>query len=760
MTRAGGFKSLTWLTPALCLLLAAAATSQEGSDAPSFPSEAAAITVDVVVLDDDGQPVRGLTRADFAVREDGREQTIVGFEARDVEVPRETTEGSTPAAVSQVTTSNEGPAAAPGRVFALLIDDLGISPPVATQLKPALADWMRDRADDRDEITIVTTSGELWWSDVLDRGRADLLTVLDRFEGRRLEDPQRTGGMSEWEAYRILFAEEGMSAQRADTADGPTSGGGVPTNGGIRFLGSTAIERVAQRFYDGGLCHCVPGDCNVPRCFGLVRAAANAVHETWRRRAESVYSTIQRLSKSLEGVRGRKSILLVSEDFIQDSSVDRPFRDAIDASQKANTAIYFLGARGLTGNSAFSVAQGGAEGSLTRQAVPTRQRDIGMRAFEESVLATGGAETLADATGGALTVSNDLAAGLERMALDSTAYYLLGYQPESPPDGRWHDLQVEVARPGVRLLARQGYVASRPGGLAREQEERASDHDGNDGEEKRSQRPLAPTLLAGHSRDGLPLRLAAYVRDNDGVGKARVQVVVEIDNSRVRIDRVPTPWRSTLDFTIMAAGLDRGALIPVDERLHMSLNHGEVANGWWLVPRDVWLPPGVTQLRVLVRDVLSGGSGLATLRIVVPDVTEPYLSTPLLTNRALPASKPGEPPQLVPTAHRRFAGSRPLHCRYEVFTFGGETLRGVPQLLGSYLLQGPDGLVVSADQPTLIETDARRAVRRIVLPVEGLDDGRYVLAINVEDRLARHTLTTRVPFVIERGEEPRPAPPR
>jgi hypothetical protein len=237
------------------------------------------------------------------------------------------------------------------------------------------------------------------------------------------------------------------------------------------------------------------------------------------------------------------------------------------------------------------------------------------------------------------------------------------------------------------------------------------------------------------------------------MGKARVQVVVEIDNSRVRIDTVPTPWRATLDLTILAAGLDREPLVPSDERLHMSLTAREVASGWWLVPRGVWLPPGVTQLRVFVRDVLSGASGLATLRLVVPDVSEPYLSTPLLTDRVIPAASPNQPPQLVPSAHRRFGGRRPLYCQYEVFTFGGETLRGVPQLFGSYLLQGRDGRVVSSDRPTLIETDSRRAVRRIALPAEGLEEGPYDLVITVEDRLAGHTLTTRVPFVIEGAAE-------
>ncbi|MCG6927459.1 MAG: VWA domain-containing protein, partial [Acidobacteria bacterium] len=446
------------------LLLLATALAQAASDAPSFPSEASAITVDVVVLDDDGHPVRGLTRDDFTVREDGREQTLVGFEARDLDVPGDTTAETFDSALSQVTSDNSGSDARPGRVFALLIDDLGISPPVATQIKPALAGWIRDQAGPRDEITIMTTSGDLWWSDVVSRGRSDLLTVLGRVEGKRLEDSQRSENLSEWEAYRILFVEDGMGPERL--GDTNVSAGGIPQSSDTpRLAGNSVTERVVQRFFDAGLCHCVPFDCNIPRCLGLVRQSAGAVHETWRRRAESVYGAIGRLSRSLEGVRGRKSILFVSEEFIQDPSVDRPFREAIDASQKANTAIYFLGARGLTGLSSFSVAQGGPEGSLTRIG-PRRDQDMGMLAAEAGVLATGGAENLADATGGALTVSNDLAAGLERLALDSTAYYLLGYQPESPPDGKWHDLQVDVTRPDMKVLARRGYVAARPEDLA------------------------------------------------------------------------------------------------------------------------------------------------------------------------------------------------------------------------------------------------------------------------------------------------------
>src|SRR6476646_7823839 len=84
---------------AVGLPLAGAHGSQEPTPIPpSFPAQVSAITVDVVVLDKSGAPVRGLTRDDFTVLEDGRPQVSVGCEARDLE-------GGRPAAESPAASS-------------------------------------------------------------------------------------------------------------------------------------------------------------------------------------------------------------------------------------------------------------------------------------------------------------------------------------------------------------------------------------------------------------------------------------------------------------------------------------------------------------------------------------------------------------------------------------------------------------------------------------------------------------------------------
>jgi len=103
--------SLALRTGVACLVGFAAVSSRiasgQGESRPSFPTQAEAITVDVVVLDDAGQPVRGLTRDDFTLTEGGRPQSVVAFEARE---SRETlTETGGALAAAEIRPSNPLP---------------------------------------------------------------------------------------------------------------------------------------------------------------------------------------------------------------------------------------------------------------------------------------------------------------------------------------------------------------------------------------------------------------------------------------------------------------------------------------------------------------------------------------------------------------------------------------------------------------------------------------------------------------------------
>jgi hypothetical protein len=61
-----------------------------------------------------------------------------------------------------------------------------------------------------------------------------------------------------------------------------------------------------------------------------------------------------------------------------------------------------------------------------------------------------------------ITNSNDLLGGLQRIAAEEDAYYLLSYTPPESKEGKCHTLRVKVDRGGTKIRARNSYCTSKP----------------------------------------------------------------------------------------------------------------------------------------------------------------------------------------------------------------------------------------------------------------------------------------------------------
>ena len=72
-------------------------------------------------------------------------------------------------------------------------------------------------------------------------------------------------------------------------------------------------------------------------------------------------------------------------------------------------------------------------------------------------------QSLADGTGGfAIYNTNDLLGGLKRIAQEQNEFYVLGYVPQSTPEGSCHSLKVKMNRGGMDVRSRSGYCNVRP----------------------------------------------------------------------------------------------------------------------------------------------------------------------------------------------------------------------------------------------------------------------------------------------------------
>ena len=154
-----------------------------------------------------------------------------------------------------------------------------------------------------------------------------------------------------------------------------------------------------------------------------------------RVRAEVTFSALNALVVRLGGLReGRKTVLFVSQGppvllGLSEGNLQEDVREILQSASRGNVTIHSLDPRGLGGP-----PRAGATDTLYQ---------------------------LAGETGGRIIINtNSLTDGLKRIVNDASAYYLLGYTPtRTEDDGKFHKINVNVKRPGTKVVARRGYWA-------------------------------------------------------------------------------------------------------------------------------------------------------------------------------------------------------------------------------------------------------------------------------------------------------------
>jgi VWFA-related protein len=452
---------------------------------------------------------------------------------------------------------------------------------------------------------------------------------------------------------------------------------------------------------------------------GYVKALARRVYDDATRRNEASLDTLTALLGSLKSVRGRKSVILVSEGFIKDPELPG-YEQVLDASRRANAALYFLDTRGL------EPLLGGVESKIY---LPNAT--LGSSLADQAFSSAGSESLAADSGGFTVKNRNDLATGLMKITSDTRNYYLLGYSPStSGAAGAFRKIQVKVGRKDAQVRARKGYYSGAPSEAAG-----ATD--------------LEDALREAQDRAGVPLRLSAYVFGESRPGRMLALVATDVDLRSLPLEERDGRFLGSLDLLLTVTPASGGAAERYAQQVELKLvperREALLKTGMPIV-RGFDLAPGAWRARVAVRDRQSGRVGSVSHDFEVPGAAW-RTSTPVLSDVLEPLVDPSRPVPAV-AARRVFAPNGRLYFQFDVYGAERDAASGQPQVLAGWTVRGCDGTTHAAEEAARIVPSPRGALSRTGQLPLSMPPGDYELVLDLRDAVSGRTLVLREPFAV------------
>jgi VWFA-related protein len=690
---AAGSSLIPPLAALVVLSLPLFSSPQTPAQPPVFGAAVELVRLDVIVLDHDGKPVPGLIRDDFVVEESGRPQAIESFEP--VVVARRP---APPVGEPPRVTAARVRSPAEGRAFYVFFDDAHVTAPSSEPVRVALRKFIRTELREGDWITVMAPQLDVWWTARDPWEYRQLESVVGRLQGQYVRDPGGRLGTSGLSDFQAMCLVEGLPTEMCSVRPLPaTAGGGGGGGGGAGGGGAGGVGGSSGSSAGGG------GDRVMGVGLSNAEFLAEEVYARARPRIEITFGGLRQALDSLVPLRGHKSLLLISEGFLL--IPDMPgYTEMIDTARRANVALHFFDPRGL-------------ESGWAEEGPP------GLGWGTERLLNSAGGDDLAGATGGRTIVSNDPGEGLRRIAAESEAYYLLGYQPVEPKAGE-RKVKVRVKREGLSVRARSRYFVESP--AKAEAQPPKKDAAGRTPAEAAAMRSLADTTE-------LPLRVATLFFGDAGKGEVTTMFAAEVD------DAVTAPIKRRFATVVEARPRDGGKAVRDEYEQEVTVSPGAPT----VLSRQWQMPPGVWQLRLLARDTTTGRIGTAIHTFEVPPAGVFRLSTPIVTGTL---EKVDGRDRLRLSLDRAFHPGQVLYCQYQAHGGAVDPAGNAPRVTaGGELRRGAQLVCASPPSPIKPAPDGR--VSRLVgVSLEALDAGEYELRLSARDEVTGAIASSIEPF--------------
>ena len=543
------------------------------------------VQTDVMVFDKRGNFVDGLKPEQFALKIDNKPTSISFFER--------VTAGKL---IAEPNSSSSDASSAPtirsaivhGRTVIFFIDDLHLAPASLIRTRKALLEFIDRGMADNDEVAITSSSGQIGFLQQFTSDRFALRSAVARLNYRAGPGKQDTlqPPMSE---YIVLKIRDGDAAT-------------------IDFYVSEMMKQECVHLPGGGIsCDMLPQAMKQ-----LVIERAQMITTQTAPDTVNTLTLLEGLMRTAAQLPRRKLVFMISDGFYlseQSMASRNKIRKITEAAGRAGVVIYTLDARGIMGETLDVTNDRPVDGG----ALTTGLTGDHLAASQDGMNALAG-----DTGGRAFRNTNaPMSAFVDKILDETSNYYLLAWRPDNEEQkrGKFNHIEASIVdRPDLTVRLRSAYFKSAP--LPILSTKRKTEKDPAKAREDDMRMIIDAPIAQAQIPTNLDLRLAQM----PGVG-TQVAAAIGINRDALSFD---------LKDGKQAADLDIGGIFyddkgkPVDSfvgRLRVfqlpddapTDKHKQAIYGF-----RAWLPAGLYQVRVAVRDVNSGRVGSAMDFIEVP----------------------------------------------------------------------------------------------------------------------------------------------
>jgi VWFA-related protein len=525
---------------------------QTGKTEAVIRSSTRLVEINVLVHDKKGNPVRGLTKEDFTLLDQGQLQNI-SLVYSDAGAPA--VSASAAPLPPNVYTNRS---VVPGNVSVILFDALNTTIQDQQYARDQVIKVLRQLSPE-DHVAIYLLTRRL---QILHDFTFDLNVLLH--------------AVNQFTGFDAAHMDPSLSAATGDANAQP----GTPGNNSMDAEGNLTL----QQFLAGVSSQRYEDYVNVDRA--LITAQA-----------------FEAIADHLANIPGRKSVVWISGGFPLFIGMDsdtanlstREMRNfegeikrATQALNQSDIAVYPVDARGLLVSSTY-----GARGRPLGFGPMGPNLNSGPNQNDFATM-----ELLATRTGGKPFYSeNDLEKGVRFAINDGKLAYTLGFYPSHGKwDGKFHELKVVVKSPGAQVRYRKGYFAT-PEPVYQPSEAKAA---------------MEAAVWSPVESTGLRLQVMVNPSKTPKV----LELKIALDTRELRLVEEQGHWKGAIDLSYVQLGpADKSVLFDY-KHLNLNLeqkNHDALMRMGMVLSHDLPVAPKTTVVRVVVRDASTGALGTVTV---------------------------------------------------------------------------------------------------------------------------------------------------